>query len=159
MNSNATTLPIRIRAELADIAQVVERAQRLFTKAVEQQDEDYYDGVALNLHSFYTAVERILADIAREVDGAVPSGREWHRDLLAQLSVEFPGVRPRVLQHSSRHCLDEYRGLRHVIRNVYSFNLNPSRLGELVAMLPDCHKALVKDLNAFCHFLEELFPR
>ncbi|NJL46695.1 MAG: hypothetical protein HC929_03305 [Leptolyngbyaceae cyanobacterium SM2_5_2] len=46
----------------------------------------------------------------------MPSGPQWHRDLLSQLSVEFPGTRPAVLQHSSRACLDEYRGLRHVVR-------------------------------------------
>lgn len=156
MNQDAATLAIRIQAEMVDVAQVVGRVQRLLAKAIEQNDDDYYDGIALNLHSFYTAIERILEDIAREVDGAVPSGREWHRDLLAQLSVEFPGVRPTVLQHSSRGCLDEYRGLRHVIRNVYTFNLRPSRLQELVAMLPSCHDALVQDLETFCKFLESL---
>jgi hypothetical protein len=152
----AATLAIRIRSELADIAQVVARAQRLLAKAIEQNDDDYYDGIALNLHSFYTAIERILEDIAREVDGAVPSGPEWHRDLLAQLSADFPNVRPAVLQTSSRSCLNEYRGLRHVIRNVYTFNLKPARLQDLVAMLPACHDALVKDLERFCSFLEKL---
>lgn len=53
-------LAVRIRAELVDVASVVERTQRLLTKAIQQHDDDYYDGVALNLHSFYTAIERIL---------------------------------------------------------------------------------------------------
>jgi hypothetical protein len=156
VNPDTATLAIRIRAELGEVAQVVERAQRLLAKA--QKDNDYYDGVALNLHSFYTAIERILEDIAREVDGAAPSGPQWHRDLLSQLSVEFPGIRPSVLQHSSRACLDEYRGLRHVVRNVYTFNLNPARLQELVAMLPACYADLVKDLDLFCFFLENCTP-
>ncbi|MGG6242368.1 hypothetical protein ACQ4N7_27460 [Nodosilinea sp. AN01ver1] len=125
-------------------------------KAIENDDDDYYDGVALNLHSFYTAIERILEDIAREIDGAVPTGSGWHRDLLTQLSADFPGVRPAVLKHSSRRCLDEYRGLRHVIRNIYSFNLNSRRLQELVTMLPSCHGALIQDLEEFCTFLGAL---
>lgn len=83
MSPRAATLAIRIRAELVDVAQIVKRAQRLQAKALEQNDDDYCDGVALNLHSFYTAVERILEDIAREIDESVPSGPEWHRDLLA----------------------------------------------------------------------------
>jgi hypothetical protein len=152
VNPDTATLAIRIRAELEEVGQLVERTQRLLAKA--QNDDDYYDGVALNLHSFYTAIERILEDIAREVDGAVPSGPQWHRDLLSQLSIEFPSIRPAVLQHSSRACLDEYRGLRHVIRNVYTFNLNPARLRALVAMLPTCHTDLVTDLEIFCCFLE-----
>lgn len=36
-----------------------------------------------------------------------------------------------------------YRGFRHVIRNVYTFKLRPSRLGELV-------------LDKFCQFLENV---
>ncbi len=156
MNQDAATLAIRIRAELNEITQVVERTQRLFHKAIQHQDDDYYDGVALNLHSFYTAIERILEEIAREIDGSVPTGPQWHRDLLAQLAAGFPGVRPPVLQHSSRSCLDEYRGLRHVVRNVYTFNLKPSRLQELVAILPACHHALVQDFEQFCQFLETL---
>ncbi|MFQ3619049.1 MAG: hypothetical protein SNJ57_19980 [Cyanobacteriota bacterium] len=156
MSQNAAILAIRIRAELEEISRVVERSQRLLAKAINSKDEDYYDGVALNLHSFYTATERILEDIAREIDGAVPKGPEWHRDLLLQMSMAFPGTRPTVLKRTSRACLDEYRGLRHVIRNVYAFNLKPSRLRELVEMLPSCHASLVADLDAFCQFLETL---
>jgi len=156
MSQKAISLAVRIRAELTDISQVVERTQRLLTKAIERNDEDYYDGVALNLHSFYTATERILEEIAREIDGAIPTGPEWHRDLLLQMSAEFPKVRPSVLQQTSRRCLDEYRGLRHVIRNVYTFDLKPTRLQELVSMMPECHTSLVKDLTDFCAFLEAL---
>jgi len=154
VSQHAATLAIRIRAEMVDVAQIVERAQRLQAKAIQQNDNDYYDGVALNLHSFYTAVERILEDIAREIDESLPSGPDWHRDLLAQLAAEFPTVRPAVLQRSSRACLNEYRGLRHVIRNVYTFNLRPTRLNDLIEMLPPCHHALEQDLERFCLFLE-----
>jgi len=153
---DASILAVRIRAELADIAQVVERAQYLLNTAIQQSDDDYYDGIALNLDSFYTAIERILEDIAREIDGSLPTGQNWHRDLLVQMSVDIPSVRPIVIQRSSRNCLDEYRGLRHVIRNIYTFNLNPSRLQTLVTDLPYCYKSLAQDLTHFCNFLEAL---
>jgi hypothetical protein len=128
----------------------------LMAKAIQRDDDDYYDGIALNLHSFYTGIERILEDIAREIDGSIPTGQTWHRDLLVQMSVAVPSIRPIVIQRSSRNCLDEYRGLRHVIRNVYTFNLQPSRLRTLVEALPQCYDALVKDLGHFCAFLEAL---
>jgi hypothetical protein len=153
MSQDSISLAVRIRAELLEIQQVVERGQRLLAKASEQNDDDFDDGVALNLHSFYPAIERILEDIAREIAGAVPKGPEWHRDLLMQMSVEFPNIRPAVLQRSSRNCLNEYRALRHVIRNVYTFNLKPSRIQELMSMLPDCNEAMTRDLDAFCEFL------
>jgi hypothetical protein len=154
VNQNVSILAVRIQSELVEIHQVVERAQRLLDKASKSGDDDYYDGVALNLHSFYTAIERILEDIAREIDGAVPTGQNWHRSLLMQMAAEVPQVRPPVIQRCSRDCLDEYRGLRHVIRNVYSFNLKPVRLQELVRMLPECYQSLFEDFAQFCDFLE-----
>ncbi|MGD1906736.1 MAG: hypothetical protein ACFB0C_12175 [Leptolyngbyaceae cyanobacterium] len=154
MSPDIAVLTTRIRAEFDELEQVVERAQRLLAKAIEQGDDDYFDGVALNLHSFYTGAERILEDIARSIDGAVPTGREWHRDLLLQLSAEMPSIRPAVLSRDTRNRLDEYRGLRHVVRNLYAFNLRPSRLQELVTDLPDCYGALGQDLAQFCKFLE-----
>jgi hypothetical protein len=153
VNQNASILAVRIQSELIEIEQIVERAQRLLAKAIESGDEDYYDGVALNLHSFYTAIERILEDIAKEIDGAIPTGQNWHRSLLMQMAAEVPQIRPPVIQRSSRDCLDDYRGLRHVIRNVYSFNLKPVRLQELVTTLSDCYQSIASDLTHFCQFL------
>ena len=65
MNADTAALAARLQSELADLEQVVERAQKLLEKAI-GQDEDYYDGVALNLHSFYTGAERILEEIAKK---------------------------------------------------------------------------------------------
>ncbi|MGH2416093.1 MAG: hypothetical protein ACRDEA_20865, partial [Microcystaceae cyanobacterium] len=119
-------------------------------------DEDYLDGVALNLHGFYTASERVFEEIAREIDSSVPTGREWHRDLLRQMSSEISGIRPPVIKYSALNCLEEYRGFRHVVRNIYTFNLRPSRLRELVGDLSACYTSLCEDLNNFCNFLEQL---
>ena len=52
----------------------VEHAQTLLKKAVEQ-DEDYYDGVALNLYSFYTGTEQILEEIAKSMKTRWPCDR------------------------------------------------------------------------------------
>lgn len=46
MNADAAALATRLRAELTDLEQIVERAQKLLAKAVER-DEDYYDDVTL----------------------------------------------------------------------------------------------------------------
>ena len=128
----------------------------MWSKSQAQGDEDYLDGVALNLHGFYSGAERIFEMIAREVDGAVPSGREWHRDLLAQMSTEIAGRRPPVFDRETRACLDEYRGFRHVVRSTYAFRLRASRLEGLVADLPSCHRSLTENLLVFCRFLEQL---
>ncbi len=156
MNSDAAILAARIRSELIELERVVERAERLLSKSQDKDDDDYLDGVALNLHSFYAGTERIFEEIAREVDGTVPSGLTWQRNLLMQMSAEVPGKRPPVIERDTRNCLDEYRGFRHVIKNVYTFNLRPARLQDLVAELRDSYRDLSQDLTTFCQFLERV---
>jgi hypothetical protein len=155
MNSYSA-LSGRIRQALTDLERVVVRAEELLGKAQQSGDDGYLDGVALNLHGFYAGVERIFEDIARNVDESVPAGPDWHRDLLLQMSAVIDGVRPGVITQQTRYCLDEYRGFRHVVRNIYTFNLRPSRLQELTRDLPACHGSLLGEVNTFFDFLEAL---
>jgi len=156
MSVSGAILAARIRTELVDIEQVVVRTQHLLVKAQQQNDDDYLDGVALNLHGFYAGAERLFEEIAREVDDSVPSRSDWHRALLIQMSAEIPARRPAVIDRDTRNCLDIYRGFRHVVRNIYTFNLEPGRLRELVNALPKCYANLVRDLSHFCNFLEQV---
>lgn len=146
-------LAARIGQELVDLDQVVRRSQSLEAKAQRTGDVDFLDGVALNLHGFYAGLEHVFETIAREFDESMPSGPDWHRDLLLQMSAPFGTRRSAVIQLATRHCLDEYRAFRHVVRNVYTFNLRPSRVHELVAGLADCLVAVNEDLARFGEFL------
>jgi hypothetical protein len=154
--SDYAALAGRIRTSLADVRNSVDRAVQLSEKAKRTGDDGYWDGVALNLHGFYTGVEHILEDIARMMESSLPSGAEWHADLLTQMSGEVEGVRPAVIASETRKCLDEFRGFRHVVRNVYTFNLRPSRLQELMTDLPTCFQEVRRDLAAFTEFLDSI---
>ena len=121
--SEYTALAGRIRTSLQDVKNTVDRSLQLSDKARKSGDDGYWDGVALNLHGFYTGVEHIFEDIARTLENSVPSGSDWHVDLLTQMAGEIEGIRPAVISRETRTCLDEYRGLHHVVRNVYAFNL------------------------------------
>lgn len=154
--STYAALATRIRGELADLVRCVDRAGVLLNKARDSGDSDYLDGVALNLHAFYTGVEHALEAIAREIDGGLPGGAEWHRDLLMQMSGAIPKVRPAVLSTETRHCLDAYRGFRHVVRNIYGYNLDEGRIRELTEGLASCFGLVTADLAAFAMFLESL---
>ncbi|MFQ5904716.1 MAG: hypothetical protein ACE5JO_13605 [Candidatus Binatia bacterium] len=146
----------RIRQALADLERVVRRAEELMEKARRTGDDGYLDGVALNLHGFYMGVERIFEDIAREVDEGTPTGPDWHQSLLLQMSAEIAGIRRPVIGQETRYCLDEYRGFRHVARNVYTFSLHAARLQELTTGLRACYEAVISDLSTFADFLEHL---
>lgn len=91
-------------------------------------DDLYLDGVALNLHSFYSGLERLFELIALNIDGIKPDSETWHRELLKQMSSEVNQVRPAVISNSTFVKLDTYRGFRHVARNVYSINFDPMKV-------------------------------
>lgn len=113
------------------------------------------NSLALNLHSFYNGLERIFESIARQLDPSFPSGDRWHRDLLEQMGQEQHGVRPAVLSQESVEKLDEFLAFRHLVRNLYTFNLNPDRLHELVARLPDAWQTARSDIEAFRQLLAQ----
>ncbi|MFZ5910754.1 MAG: hypothetical protein ACOYYU_12135 [Chloroflexota bacterium] len=154
--SEYTALAGRIRTSLQDVKNSVDRSLQLSDKAHKSGDDGYWDGVALNLHGFYTGVEHIFEDIARTLENSVPSGPEWHMDLLTQMASEIENVRPAVISHETRTCMDEYRGLRHVVRNVYAFNLRSARLHELTLNLEACFSRVQKELLALAEFLESV---
>lgn len=151
--SERSALVGRISGYASDLNRVVDRINLLSKKAIESGDDGYWDGVALNLHGYYSGVERILEEIARTIDGTIPSGSDWHQSLLYQMSASIADLRPPVISEELRNLLDEYRGFRHVVRNVYAFNFRPARLKELVENIPECHRLLKKDLNEFYEFL------
>ena len=156
MSAYYAALVGRIRQSLVDLERVVSRAELLMDKMRRTGDDGYLDGVALNLHGFYAGVERVFEDIAREIEGTVPTGPDWHQDLLLQMSAEVVATRPAVVTQETRFCLDDYRGFRHIVRNVYAFNLRPARLQELTAGLRGCYQAVCRDVNTFVDFLERM---
>ncbi len=151
--NNYIALANRIRAELNDLNMAVNRSLELGRKAKMSGDDGYWDGVALNLHGYYSGVEHIFEDIARTVEDSIPSGANWHSELLIQMSGEIRGLRPPVISQSTRIALDEFRALRHIIRNVYALNLRPARLNELLTQLPKCFASTQSDFLNFIQFL------
>jgi hypothetical protein len=148
-------LAARIRNELVDIEHVVGRVREGWQRARRSSDDYYLDSVALNLHGFYAGLERSFELIAAQVDGARPEGENWHQVLLQQMSAEVLHVRPAVISELSREQLDEYRGFRHVVRNVYTWKFDPAKVEKLVSKLPEVFRQVRAELLAFADFLEQ----
>ena len=149
-------LAARIRDELEDLERSVRRAERAWQAAARADaDQDMYiDSAALNLHSFYAGLERLFEAIALQLDGSLPKSEAWHRDLLDQMTMNLPGLRPPVVSAAAAQALDEFRRFRHVVRNVYAEHLDPQRVGDLVEKLPPLWTQLKTELTGFAEFLE-----
>ncbi len=148
------TIAGRIRADILEFAQVAERAIHIWQEGQTSDVYFYLDAVALNLHGFYAGLERLLEIIADGVDETKPIGAQWHQQLLRQMTSEIAEVRPAVLSLSLREQLDRYRGFRHVVRNVYTLNLDAEQIEILIRHLPETMAQLRQELLAFADFLD-----
>jgi HepT-like protein len=155
MNAKLAHVANRIRSELAELEEVVRRVEEGWKRADRSGDDYYLDGVALNLHGLYSGLERIFEVIALNVDGRKPEGENWHQELLRQMSTEILEMRPAVISESSDGALNEYRGFRHVVRNIYTYTFNRVKMRKLVEEAPGLFNQVRAELLAFADFLEE----
>jgi len=146
----------RIRQELPELDRVARRASRAWASASNDPEDLYVDAAALNVHGFYAGLERIFTLVAERIDGSLPSGPNWHQDLLRQMTAEMPGVRGAVLSPDLFPTLDRYRGFRHVVRNVYAYVLDPRLVAVLVEDLPQASEDLRAQLATFADVLEAI---
>lgn len=157
MNALYEELVERIRGEMPDLEQIVQRALRAWSQAQKMPGEQaYLDSVALNLHGFYAGFERLFELIARHVDRDLPTGGTWHRDLLRQMARDRTDVRPAMISQDNALNLDEFRRFRHLVRNVYTMSLSPDKMTGLMSTLPGLWPRLRAELLAFADFLEDL---
>jgi len=154
--SRYSVLVARLNKELAKIQTVVQAAVSQASKAKKTGDIDYLQAAALSLQNFYIGVEQAFEEIAKQVDEFLPTGASSHRELLEQMALEIPNVRPPVLQAETLDRLNEYRGFCHVVIHRYGFELHPKRIQELVEALPICSEALTRDIQSFGEFLMRL---
>lgn len=158
MNNSSSNLADRIRDELADLQAVVQKCERAWQEAKRQpeQQDIFLDSVALNIHSIYAGIESLFELVARHIDGSIPTHERWHHELIVQMTQEIPEIRPAVISPESQALLDEFRRFRHLVRNVYTINLDPERLEALIRKIPQLWRTIELELNAFADFLDDL---
>ncbi len=105
---------------------------------------------------YYEGLENIAKRIAKEIDGHFPSGQEWHRELLEQVSRELPGKRPAAFSEKTFEMIDELRRFRHIFRAKYGFSLNPKKVYENLSLVHDLHSSVCEDIKAFLDKMEVL---
>jgi hypothetical protein len=123
-------------------ADLLERAQKNMPDLVE------VTAMASVLHSFYNGLENIFLSIAKGIDTYVPTGSQWHRDLLTRMT-ESTSSREPVLTAEMAHRLADYLGFRHFYRHSYSFFLEWGELEKLVTSLAEVWDQAKDELQLF----------
>ena len=101
------------------------------------------------LHDFYNGIERVFVRIARELNGGVPRAEQWRRELIRNLALAIPAVRPAVIDVDLAGTLEEYLRLRHVFRNVHGAVLSAGRMRSLEARTPATLEAFRNQVRSF----------
>jgi hypothetical protein len=151
---NYKKLSKRIEIELNEIEKLINRIDIGLKKAKQSSDDYYIDSVALNLHGLYSSIEKIFTIIAENIDNELPDGRDWHIKLIEQMTKEVKNKRPSIISKELAEKLDEYRGFRHVVRNVYSYNFKAENIEKLVVNARPIFDDLTIHIDAFNEFLK-----
>jgi len=152
------TLVAEIEEELKQLARLKKSILDTERKKKKQTEDQniYEESEALKLHNFYTACEHIFVEITTTLNASIPQNAEWHKRLLRLMVLEIPGIRPAVISRELYNKLEEYLRFRHVIRNIYAFELDSSKLQVLIDSFEDVYNHFVKDINSFITFLRSL---
>jgi hypothetical protein len=145
------SLAERIQVELIAIQQTVRQTEAFIEQLSAVTDEGLQNAlvsaIALNLHAFYTGAERVFSEVAKRVDGSLPAGTEWHKQLLLQMAAPLPGLRAALISEPLLAQLDEFRRFRHVVRSNYAYLLDRDRVLGLAERLQDCYACFQSELE------------
>jgi len=142
-----------IRVELLQLCRLLSEHERLLAQPEARMgDPEAALVVAAILHSFYTGVEGIFSRVAKRIDGHMPSGEAWHRDILDAMARPTAG-RPALISSPLRDSLEDYLRFRHFFRHAYSFVIEMSEVAPLARKCSWCLTQLDRELGDFLNRL------
>jgi len=100
------------------------------------------------LEDFYNACEKVFKIIAEELNGGVPKGENWHKTLLNEMATRI-GKRPAVLSPELTQTLVAFLGFRHIVRHVYGFILDASKVEDLAVIFPKTADRFCAEIGRF----------
>ena len=145
----------RIDDERTKIEKTVQRIERALEKINVLPDEarEFIErALAADLAEVYSGIERIFERIAREVDNHIPSGAEWHKDLLTQMAERRP-ERPPIISPVTQRRLKRLLKFRHKVNNIYGDELIYEHSAKHAKRVRKLFDNVSKELETFADFL------
>lgn len=154
---NKDRLIQRISEEHTEIAQRVEKIRTDLQK-LEKAPVEYKESleilIARHLYDFYKGLENIFRRIARDIDGNLPQGEEWHKALLKQM-VEPGATRAPILSEETCAELQDLLGFRHVFLYIYGAKLDYEQMLKNAERVNKVFPSVSKELDAFITWLKK----
>ncbi|MHB8917114.1 MAG: ribonuclease toxin HepT-like protein [Desulfocucumaceae bacterium] len=91
MTPNLILLEVRLRKEIENLEKLVEELKTITKTRDLKVNSIRIRACASILHDFYSGIEKMFINIARETDRTVPREEGWHRELLEQMTLEHTG--------------------------------------------------------------------
>jgi hypothetical protein len=150
-------LPI-LKSEIEKDLQELARLNNEMEEVLRREEPSFVEVRAAGsiLHDFYCGTEKVFKKIAARLDRDMPSGEDWHLQLLERMTLALPGLRPAVIGEEMKERLSEYLRFRHLFRNIYGFELRWSRIEELGHGMREVRIALRQDIERFLDFIESM---
>ncbi|MBA2320713.1 MAG: hypothetical protein H0V89_06105 [Deltaproteobacteria bacterium] len=145
----------RLRLEIAGDREALER-QLAELATLDLGVAHALPAAAWALHHAYSAVESILVRVARTVEGSVPRGTDWHRDILEAARRPMPEVRPPLLGDDTVALLQHLRGFRHFVRHGYGAVLDPEEIARHQLRAAALGPLLARDLDVLERWIAPL---
>lgn len=139
----------QVEFEIGQIEQLLESYAGLLERTkTSRPDLVEITALASILHSFYNGIENIFLSISKGIDAEIPTGTQWHRDLLTQMP-QANQHRAAVLTIETTRRLADYLGFRHFFRHSYSFFLDWNELEKLIFPLTEVWAQVKAELQQF----------
>lgn len=146
-----------LQAEITADEQAIARLYELLAKVWDMLDSSEQTIVAgYYLHNLYMAFEHIFERVAETFENQIADKSQWHAQLLRRMTLDVPGMRPRLIRDEAYECLDELRRFRHVFRSAYTVSLDKDRLQLVIQRAQRLQILYPDELAQFQKFLGQL---
>lgn len=156
MTPNLILLEVRLRKEIENLEKLVEELKTTTKTRDLKVNSIRIRACASILHDFYSGIEKMFINIARETDRTVPREEGWHRELLEQMTLDIPVKRPAVIGPGLAAQLQQYLSFRHRFRNLYGYELEWGKMEELINNMEPTLKGLKDSTESFLEVLTQI---
>lgn len=103
---------------------------------------------------FYTCLETFLFRVSQEFENNLKS-EQWHKELLQQMSLQIPDIRPAVLSEGAFNLLNELLLFRHFRRYYFDYHYDWEKIEMIEKKYLAVFPLLTDNLNHFIIFLKQ----